>query len=91
MTNKKEIRRFIRFLKDNGMYKPFLRKFYSKASIDYRSRHPITKCLIKKDLEHYLLNMETNRYIFNAFSWYRGDIWSEINDKWMYLLFWGKK
>jgi len=61
---KKDAALFLRFLKENGIYKLFLKEFYTKDAINVRLGY-----LLPKNIDEYLNNVWNERFVRYAFTW----------------------
>lgn len=82
MGNKKEIRLFIRFLKEHCEYKNFIKTFNSVNGIEFRKFHNKGKDV---DLATHLSKMDKKLFIFTAFPWDNIG-WQNLHNKWFSYL-----
>lgn len=82
MNKKKYIQLFIRFLKERGIYKLFLKEFYSNNAFKTRA-----KCCLPLYVRDFLDDVWDERYISYAFTWdltTHGEwYWNSISRLWV--------
>ena len=95
--NAVEIKKFKRFLKEEGIFKLFIKRFdpnyrslgrwFIPTETDYEDFHE-TK---SENVMDYLTNIDSNLAVFSAFEWNSTkegfDFWKYVNNKWVEIPF----
>lgn len=79
---------FIRFLKENKIYRDFINNYNNKEISDIYRKYLVKTCAMKQigdklNLVEFINEFDCNLYFVDSFLWDDKDFWSEVHCKWL--------